>query len=460
MKTYDLIIIGGGPAGYVAGIRAAQLGLTAAVFERRQLGGTCLNVGCIPTKTLFQSAEVADTVKESKHFGIDSTLDAVDFSAIMERKDAVVKQLVSGVEHLLKKHKVDVIRGNAKLVSAKKVMDTHTQTVYDTKNILIATGSENAVPPIPGLTGKNVLGSTELLALKAQPKSIAVIGGGVIGCEFASILSSLGSKVSVIEMLPQLLGTTMDIALARETERLFAKKGIVCKLSSKVKSVEDRDGVKAVTFETGGKEETVMAEYVLVSAGRKPNTEGLGCETVGLKMNRGFIETNDKMETSVPGIYAAGDVTGKVQLAHVAYEAATVAVENIAGKNRRMDSRAIPKVVFVENEISSVGMTEQEAKAAGYDVLVGNFNLAGNGKALAMGKNKGFVKVVSEKENHAILGVHMAGPCASELVTVGTTMVACELLLEDVAETRYPHPAVSEAIREACLDALGRAVHA
>ena len=458
-KIYDLIVIGGGPGGYVAAIRAAQLGMVTAVMEKEHLGGTCLNVGCIPTKTLFQSAEVANTVRESAKYGIGSSLTGVDFPAVIRRKDTVVKQLVNGVGFLLKKNKVDVIMGEAKLLSAKQVKDTKSGKIYQTKNILITTGSSNAVPPIPGLKGERVIDSTDLLALQTMPKSLAIIGGGVIGCEFASILNAFGCKITVVEMLPNLLGN-MDSSLADAVKSQFAKEGIQVELGAKVKSVSDKGGQKVVTFEKNGSEGTVSAEYVLVSTGRKANSVGLGCEELGMKMDRGFIQVDSHMRTSVSGIYAAGDITGQGMLAHTASEGGVVAVENMAGIDRQLHLNAVPKVVFVDKEVASVGMTEEEAKKAGYEVLTGVFNLVGNGKSLAMGKNEGFVKVVADKEHHAILGLHMEGPCASELVTVGTQLIASELLLEDVECTIYPHPAVAEAIREACLAALSRAVHA
>ncbi|MDD5921833.1 MAG: dihydrolipoyl dehydrogenase [Eubacteriales bacterium] len=458
-NAYDLIVIGGGPAGYVAAIRAAQLGLRTAVLEREHLGGTCLNVGCIPTKTLFQSAAVANTVRDSEKYGIKSTLNDVNFPEVIRRKDRVVKKLVNGVRYLLKKNKVDVILGEAKILSSKQVKDTKNGVVYQTKNILIATGSSNAVPPIPGFNGERVIDSTELLSMQNLPKSLVVIGGGVIGCEFASILNAFGCQVTVIEMLPHLLGN-MDSTLAASTAKQFSEEHIRVELGAKVKSVGDQDGKKLVTYERNGIEGFVSAEYVLVSTGRKANSAGIGCEELGIHMDHGFIQVDSHMRTSVSGIYAAGDITGQGMLAHTAFAGGTIAIENIAGGNREMDLNAVPKVVFVNSEVASVGMTEEEAKSAGYDVLVGNFNLAGNGKALAMGKAEGFVKIVSEKKDHAILGMQMEGPCAAELVTVGTQLISSELLLEDVEYTIYPHPAVAEAIREACLDALGRAIHA
>lgn len=458
-KSYDVIIIGGGPGGYVSAIRAAQLGLKAAVMEKEHLGGTCLNIGCIPTKTLFQSAEVANTVNESAKYGINSTLNSVDFGAVMKRKDQVVHQLVSGVGYLLKKNKVDVIMGEAKILSPKMVKDVKSGETYETKNVLVATGSSNAVPPIPGLKGERVIDSTALLALKEMPKSMAIIGGGVIGCEFASILNAFGCEITVVEMLPQLLGN-MDASLAKATADQFAAEGIRVELGARVKEVSDKGGNKLVTFEKDGKDGTVEAEYVLVSTGRKANSAGLGLEELGVELVKGFIKVDSHMRSNVSGIYACGDITGEGMLAHTASEGGVIAVENMAGIDRELDLKAVPKVVFVNKEIASVGMTESEAKAAGYEVLCGKFSLIGNGKSLAMGKNEGFVKVVADKETHAILGMHMEGPSASELVTVGTQLIASEMLLEDVEWTIYPHPAVAEAIREACLDALGRCVHA
>ncbi|MBQ9421809.1 MAG: FAD-dependent oxidoreductase, partial [Lachnospiraceae bacterium] len=350
-KSYDVIIIGGGPGGYVSAIRAAQLGLKAAVMEKEHLGGTCLNIGCIPTKTLFQSAEVANTVNESAKYGINSTLDGVDFGAVMKRKDQVVHQLVSGVGYLLKKNKVDVIMGEAKILSPKMVKDVKSGETYETKNVLVATGSSNAVPPIPGLKGERVIDSTALLALKEMPKSMAIIGGGVIGCEFASILNAFGCEITVVEMLPQLLGN-MDASLAKATEDQFAAEGIRVELGARVKEVSDKGGNKLVTFEKDGKDGTVEAEYVLVSTGRKANSAGLGLEELGVELVKGFVKVDSHMRSNVSGIYACGDITGEGMLAHTASEGGVIAVENMAGIDRELDLNAVPKVVFVNKEIA------------------------------------------------------------------------------------------------------------
>lgn len=455
---YDLIVIGGGPAGYVGAIRGAQLGMKVLLIEREHLGGTCLNVGCIPTKALFQSAEAAETVKKAAALGIDAQFTAVSMKGVMERKAAIVKQLVSGVAYLMKKNKVDVVMGTAQFTGPRSVLELNSGTVYEGKHILIAAGSQNGVPPIPGLDGTGILGSTELLELTELPDSLAIIGGGVIGCELAGILNSFGVEVTILEMQGSLLAN-LEPECAHLTEREFTARGIRVLTDTKVKTVADREGRKEILCQKGNEELSVKAQYVLVATGRRPCTEGLGLELAGIKTEKGFIAVDSAMETSVPGVYAAGDVAGKSFLAHGAYEEAAIAVENMNGANRQRDSRAMPKAVFIDTELSSVGMGEEEAKAAGYDVLIGQFQLGANGKALAMGKTSGFVKVVAEKKNHEILGIHMAGPAASELVAAGASLISMEALLEDVEAAVYPHPSVSEAIREACLNALGRGVH-
>jgi len=457
---YDLIVIGGGPAGYVAAIRATQLGMRTAIFEKNQVGGTCLNVGCIPTKALFHSAALAHTIETSAASGVNSTLTGIDFGKVMQRKDMVVKKLVGGVEYLLKKNKVDVIEGAAKFTSTKKVVNSSSGKTYEAKNILIATGSENSAPPIPGMDGKNVLDSTALLSLGTMPKSIAIIGGGVIGCEFANIFSTFGAKVTVVEKLPAILAN-MEASLSLQLEKQFKQKGIEVLCNTRLNAVHNAGKEKEIVCTREGRESVVRAEYVLVATGRKPCGTDLALDRVGVKTTDcGWVKVDDFMQTSVPGIYAAGDVTGMSFLAHAAFEEGIIAVENMKGARRKMNYRSIPKAVFVETEISSVGLTEKEAKAQGYDVLLGYFNMAANGKALTMDQSEGFVKVVSEKKNHEILGIHMMCSNASEMVTTATTLLATESLLEDVAATIYPHPSVSEALREACLDALGMAIHA
>ena len=459
--TYDVIILGGGPAGYVAAVHAGQSGMKVALIEKEQLGGTCLNVGCIPTKAFFQSAEVVETVKRSEVYGVFSNNVGIDFEAIKERKDKIVSTLVGGVKYLMKKHRIDVYEGTAKFVSTNKVQNIKTGEILEGENILIATGSSNFKPPIQGMNGKNVIDSTQLLSLDKLPKSLTIIGGGVIGCEFANIFASFGTEITIVELLPNLLAN-LEEDCSEVILQAFEKKGITVLLGAKVKEIKDgTDCQKEVLCDKNGSEVKISSEYVLVATGRKANTSDLGAEAIGMKTERGFVQVNDCMETNIKGIYAAGDVTGKTFLAHAAYEEGIIAVDNMNGAHKEMCFKAIPKVVFVDTEISSVGMSEKEAKDAGYDVIIGRFDLSANGKALAMGKEKpGFVKIVAEKENHLILGIHMAGPSASELVTIGASLITMEAMIEDVEATIYPHPSVAEALREACLDALERAIHA
>lgn len=458
MYDYDLIVVGGGPAGYVAAIRGSQLGLKTAVMEREHMGGTCLNVGCIPTKALYQTAKLMCEIARGEEFGIRVPKGEVDFPAVIARKDRVVSRLVGGVRHLMKKYKVDVITGNAAFADPHTLADAAGKR-YTAKFILIATGSHNSLPPIPGIDGKNVIDSTEALSLKELPEELVIVGGGVIGAELGNIFAAFGSKVTILEMLPQLIRGTSQTC-ADSLEKGLKDAGVRVELSAAVKRIEDRQGRKLVTFEKDGTEQSVQAQYVLVATGRAPTTGALALEKAGVKTApKGWIEVNDRMQTNVTHIYAAGDVTGRGMLAHTAYEAGSVAVENMAGHDRAMSFDAVPKVVFTAPEISWVGMTEEEATQAGFKPITGVFSMAANGKALAEGETEGFVKVVSESEYHRVLGVQIVGASASEIVTTAASLIAQECGLEDVAATIYPHPSVSEALREACLVALGQAIH-
>ena len=452
----DLLILGGGPAGYTGAIRAAQLGMRVTLIEKAYLGGVCLNCGCIPTKAMFQSAEVAELVGRSGEFGIKSAFQGVDYRAVIARRDEIVGKLRAGVEYLMRKNRIDVVRGTAIFASPRRATVKESGQEFEGKRILICTGSENAAPPIPGIDGRNVLDSRAFLKLGTLPKSLVVIGGGVIGCELAGILTAFGAKVTIVEMLPTLM-SGMDADCVREAVKHMASKGIEIHTSAKACSIEeDGKGQKLIHVEKGGRKLDVTAEYVLSAVGRKANTEGLGLDAAGIRSHRGFIPVNDGMQTSADGIYAAGDVTGKLMLAHVASAQSIAAVENMVGDNGRMRYDAVPKVVFLNPELGSVGLTEEETRARGQDVIQGYARLASNGKALAQGAGQGLVKVIAGAADHEILGLHMRGTCASELVTLGASMIHDELLLEDVAATIYPHPSIGESIREACLNALGR----
>jgi len=457
IKKYDCIVIGGGPAGYVGAIKSSQLGMKTLLIEKNKIGGTCLNVGCIPTKAFFNSAETIEKIKASSNVGIESSFNGINYAKVLSNKDKVVKNLVKGVNYLLKKQNVDIIDGEAYFLSQKTIGVRGAEDTYQGEKILIATGSENVRPPIPGIDGDKCIDSTELLSLTKLPKSITIIGGGVIGCEFANIMHSFGVEVSIVEMLPRLLNN-MDIDCSNFISTLFESKGINVLTNARARAIQS-ENMKKVIVEHEGKEKHISSEYVLVATGRRSNIGGLSLEKCGVATTKNWIDVNDKMETNIEGIYAAGDITGKSFLAHVAYEEGSIAVQNMCGKDLSMQYNSIPKVVFVEHEIASVGMTSEEAKANGYEVIEGSYDISTNGKAMTQDAATGFVKVVSEKEHNTILGIHMVCASASEMITTATSLITMEATIEDVEATIYPHPSISEGLREACLDVLGLAIH-
>ena len=461
-NKFDLIVIGGGPAGYVAAIRGAQLGKKVCIIEKGKLGGTCLNVGCIPTKALHKSAHIIRDIHKAENFGIKVSGYEIDFPKLMQNKNQIVKQLVDGVYYLMKKNKVTHKVGIASFVDKNTVKidnEGKTKQVVGDK-ILICTGSVNALPPIAGIDGKGILDSTSALDLQQIPQSMLVIGGGVIGCEFASIYKAYGTDITVVEVLKGLL-TGMDEELGQTLQKSMKKDGIKLLLDSKVMEIaDDASGQKVVTVVSNGKTEKIVVEKVLVAAGRKANVEGLNLDKIGVKTERQGIVVDQYMQTSVPHIYAAGDVIGKDMLAHVAYEEAVIAVENAMGEKRTMSYTCIPKAVFTFPEIASVGISEAEAKNSGKPISVGKFSLRGNGKALTLGEADGFIKIIASKEYNEILGFHMYGPQATELLAEATLAMSMEATLEDVEAAIHSHPSISEAVKEAVMDALGRVLHA
>lgn len=448
---YDILILGSGPAGYVGAVRAAKHGLNTAIIEKEaSLGGTCLNWGCIPTKTLLKSAKVIHAIQSSDKYGVSTTGMSVDFAKIMARKDTVVKRIVKGVDYLMKTNKIDVIAGEASFVDATTV-NTPDGTVT-AKNILIATGAGPARPPIPGLDGPNVVTSREILALDACPKSLVVIGGGVIGMEFASFFNALGADVTVIEMLDDIL-PMIDPDLTALFKRKMTSEGITFHTSSKVTKV---DGSTVFFTDSRGQEQTIDGEKILLSVGTVPNTDGLNLDAVGVAMNGKAIVTDAQLRTNVPGIYAAGDVNGIWMLAHKASREAEVAVDTIAGKQAEMRYRAIPSCIYTSPEIATVGLTEAQAKEEGIDVSVTKYDLAANGRFLGENdRERGLVKVLLGKQYGELLGLHILAPYASEIITVGTQGIEMEMLAADVDETVFPHPTICEAVREAIAQASG-----
>jgi len=453
-RSFDVVVVGGGPGGYVAALRAAQLGANTAIIEKDRLGGTCLVRGCIPTKALLQSSELYTLAKGGAPFGVVADNIAFDWGAAQKRKGAVVDQLVKGVEGLLKAGGVTVIRGAGKLAGggAIEVAGERLQA----KDIVIATGS--AVSRIPLKGAQLTIDSDAILELKGVPARLAVIGGGVVGMEFAAMFAALGSKVTVLEMLPQIL-PMVEADVVNAYVKHLAGLGAEIHTSSKVAEVAKSGRALQVRFSTGGEGGAVDADQVLLAVGRSPYTEGLGAEVAGVKLERGRVVVDDHLRTSAQGVWAIGDVIGGIMLAHVASYEGICAVENIAGHARIPDYHAAPNCVYTDPEIAHVGLGEKEAKDRGIEVKVGRFPFAAAGRALTLGQTEGFVKVVADAPTGRILGVHIVGPRATDLIAEATLAVQNGLTLDQLDLTMHAHPTLPEAIMEAALAAQGRAIH-
>ena len=452
-----VIIIGAGPGGYVAAIRAAQLGATVTVIEKGDVGGTCLNVGCIPTKVLLHSAELFTAMThEGPSIGIFADNVRFDWPAIMKRKTSVVKRLTGGVGSLLRSNAVTLVPGQAKLVAPNAVEIAGQRLEADA--IIIAAGSVPAVPPIPGLDLPGVITSDGALSLEALPKSIAIAGGGVIGVEFASVFASFGVTVTVVEMLPRIL-PNIDAEAAAILRKALTKKGVAFHTASKLQSVVKNGEGLRLAVETPEGPQTIDVDKLLVATGRRPNTAGLGLEELGVAMDRARIVTDNRMRTNVPGVYAIGDCTSKIMLAHVAEHEGEVAVENIMGHDAVMDYTAVPSAIYTTPAVASVGLSEEDAVKAGHTVKVGRFPLAANGKALIAGETDGLVKIIADTRHDAILGVHIIGGPATDMIAEGGLALRLEATLDEIITTIHAHPTVSEAVAEAAMAALGRAIH-
>ena len=469
-EQYDLLVIGGGPGGYVAALRAGQLGARVALVEEQYIGGVCLNVGCIPTKALLRSAEVYDAVRSAKEFGIRVEGQvSPDWPSIQKRKERIVRLHTRGVASLLKRVKVTVFEGRGRLEGPRGagplvVTVSSPQEVQRVQadKVILATGARPVRLPLPGFDLPGVLDSTGALALDALPERLLIVGGGVIGCEFASIFATLGVQVTIIEMLDRLL-PMMDVEVSAELARAFKKLRIQSFLGSRANSITATsssaagDGLR-VSFTTPEGEQTIEVDKVLVSVGRRANVEDLGLESIGVRVDRG-IPVNEHLETNVPGLYAIGDVTGQWWLAHVASKQGVVAAENVCGHPARMDYGAVPACVFTYPEIASVGLTEAQAREQGYDVLIGKFPFAANAKASIYGDRQGFVKIVSESKYGEVLGLHVVGPHASDLILEGGLALSMEATLDEIEATIHAHPTLGETIHEAALAAHGIALH-
>ena len=447
---YDLIILGGGPAGYNAAERAGHAKLKTLVIEERALGGVCLNDGCIPTKTLLYSAKIYDYAKHGADYGVKFGSADIDHAFVVNRKNKVVKQLVSGVGAKLKKAGVEVVSatGTIKGRNAEGFVVEADGKEYTGKQLLITTGSSAALPPIDGLADSLkegfALTNREILDLKEIPKAIVVVGGGVIGLEMASYFNSVGSKVYVVEMLDHIAGPT-DREISTMLQKEYASRGVEFILGARVTSIKD----KKVTYEKDGKVCEIPADYALVSIGRRARTAGIGCENIGLKLERGAIVTNEFGKTNVPGVWAAGDVNGKSMLAHTAYREGEVCINNILGKKDRVNYNSIPAVIYTNPEVASVGETTESAKEKGLDVNVQTVTLKYSGRYIAENEGgNGILKVITDKKHNNIVGLHMIGSYASEIIYGAAMMVETEMRVADIQKLVFPHPTVCEVIRE------------
>lgn len=459
MSAYDVAIIGGGPGGYVAAIKAAQLGGRVCLIEKGEFGGTCLNRGCIPTKTLFAVASFATQVQDAAGFGLRIHGAEVDYPQVLAHKNATIKQLTGGIAKLLKGNDVHTINGIGTLTSRGTIEVTKsdgTQMEIAAERIIIATGSEPANIPVFEIDERQVLTTTGGLELTELPSSIIIIGGGVSGCEFASIFNGLGCQVTILELLPTILATE-DRQLVRQLRVFMKRKGIDIQTEANVTRVEKCETGVTATLESG---EQISAEKMLISIGRKLNSEGVGLEAVGIRRSaEGKIIVNDQMETNVPGIYAVGDVASRYLLAHVASAEGIIAAQNCMGGSARMDYSTVPWCVFTIPELARVGMTEEEAKNEGYEIKVGRFPYAASGKALGMRETEGFVKVISESESGEILGVHILGAHASDLIHEAVVAIRLGASVADLAHTIHAHPTLAEAVMESAEAAYDRAIH-
>ena len=451
MELFDLLVVGGGPGGYLCAERAAQGGLKVALFEKRALGGTCLNEGCIPTKTLLNSSKMYRHATESAAFGVTVTGAAYDHAKVIDRKNKVVKTLVSGVGATMSANKVTVIQGDAKIagrVDGGFAVEAN-GTTYNGRRLAIASGSETVVPPVPGLkeglASGFVVTNREVLDMKELPKDLVVIGGGVIGLEMAYYFASIGVKVTVIEMMPKIAGAT-DPEICKVLQDGFVKRGMVFKLSCKVLEVKET----SVVYEENGEKKEIRCDKVLLSAGRRPATAGIGLETLGLEMDRAAIVTDRHLCTTVQNVYAIGDCNGKVMLAHTAYREAEVAVNHMLGKPDEMRYDVIPAVIYTDPEVASVGHSKEGAEKLGMTVREVKLPMSYAGRYLAENEGgKGFIKLVVDTDRNRLVGCHMVGSYASEIIMTATMMVDTEMHPDRLKKLVFPHPTVAEMIREA-----------
>lgn len=458
-KQYDVAIVGGGPGGYSAAIKAAQLGGKVVLFEKENVGGTCLNVGCIPTKCLLDKAGLVDKIRKNTENGIFKEAGLFSWRKIQEQKDSVVKKLTSGVEGIMKSYGIDIVKGKAVVRDSGVVEVEGSVERYETKNIIIATGSKVFVPRIKGIEKDNVIDSTKALGLKKIPLSMVIIGGGVIGVEFASIYSTFGTNVTIIEMLPSIVATEDKDIITGLTKELEKRK-IKIITSAKVEEICEGPGTKIVKYSKDNELKGVEAEYVLVAAGRIPNLEGIDLERLGIEQDvKKNIKVNNFLETNKKGIYAVGDVIGGFQLAHSAYAEAEAAAENCMSRTVSVHLDTMPRCVYSLPQLAAVGLTEENAKEKGIEYEKSIFPYASNGKALASDESSGFVKVICEKSSGKLVGVHILGGYATELISSALTAINMGAAVNDLSHMIFPHPTLSELIKESVLSVKKMAIH-
>jgi dihydrolipoamide dehydrogenase len=465
MNEYDVVVLGAGPGGYVAAIRASQLGLKTAIVEKQWLGGVCLNVGCIPSKALLKNADLAYTLRHrAKEFGISFDNLQLDYSVAVKRSRQVSNRLTKGVGFLMKKNNIDVIMGTAHIDAKNKisVVDAEGKKQEVTaKNIIVSTGAHSALIPGVEIDGDKVLTYWEAILQEKRPESVIIIGAGAIGVEFATVWNGYGTKVTIVEMLPRLVPLE-DEEIGTELGKAFKKSGINILTGHRVLKVETLEKGVRVTVSNEEGEKVLEAEQALVAIGFKPNSANLGLKEVGVELDqRGFIKIDERMATNVPGIWAIGDVTGKLLLAHVASTMGIICAERIAGQeSSTLDYRMMPRATYCHPQVASFGLTEAQAKEAGYEIKVGRFPFQANGKSLGMGESGGFVKIIADQKYGEILGAHMIGPEVSELLPELTLAQNMELTAEELAHNVHAHPTLSESLMEAAHDLLGHAIQA
>lgn len=461
IKEFDVAVLGGGPGGYTAAIRAAQLGANVALIEENILGGTCTNVGCIPTKTLLVFVKTLSEIKRAELSGLEIGTVKVNLTRLMQSKEEIIANLTKGIELLLKNSNVEIIYGRGKINKDKEIQiidKLGNISIVRASKIIIATGSRPAKPPIQGLDGKNIIFDEDASSFDQIPPKLAIVGGGPEGVEFAYIYSKLGSEVIILEMLPNILPGE-DLEIAKHLRQRMLKDGIKIETNSKVIRIDDEAGKKSVIFENKGQKKELRVDRILAMFGRRPNMDNLGLEEIGIKTTDKGIEVNDKMMTNIPNLFAIGDVTGGAY-AHEAMEEGMIAAENAMDSDgTSMDPRVIPRCFFTIPQVAAVGLTEHEAKEKGFDVKIGKFYFGANAAAMTTGETDGLVKIVMDGRSKEILGIHILGHNASELIAETSLVMKLKIPIEEIFKTIHAHPTFSEAVKEAAMDLYGMSIH-